>query len=487
MFNAKRSDIRGEASFSLSVRKSGFSSALVAMIAVALFMPGAQKTSFAFHSGGVAPCEGCHTMHNSQNSMAMTQAGGATQFIGKNYLLLGSDPSSVCLNCHKGSTGGYQVMSGATGPQGMPSQLTPGGDFAWLNIVTSYVTSTGIPGVNAGTRHGHNIVAADYNLAPSTVFATAPGGAYPSASLFCTSCHDPHGEYRVNGSYQFAAPATGQNVGPVLGSGSHGTRQPTATETVGVYRLLGGVNYLPLELKGTNLGFIYPPPFAFAPLPYNRSEDTTDTRVAYGSGMSAWCSNCHGGIHGDTYPTNQPHPSGGTTSQNLTSALSNQDSQAITIATRYNNYISSGNLTGSSSTSYTSMAPYEEGQPMNAISYADLATRAVNDGSQKGGPTYYANGGNELVMCLTCHRAHASAWPKIMRWNAEYDKSLTYITYQSVYVGIDASVPQARYGEYNLGYLQAQVQLSFYNRPVSSYAAFQRSLCYKCHNTSTDS
>jgi len=199
--------------------------------------------------------------------------------------------------------------------------------------------------------------------------------------------------------------------------------------------------------------------------------------------MSEWCANCHGGIHGDTLPTNQPHATGNTTSNGHSSDLSSQDAQGVAIAARYNAYIFSGNLNGASATSYTSMVPYEEGRTLSAANYADLATRAVSDGSQTGGPTYYG-GGNARVMCLTCHRAHASAWPKILRWNAEYGQ---YLTVQGVYPGIDSSIIEAQGGEYNLGYLQAQVQRSFYDRPASAYAPYQKSLCKKCHNTSTDS
>jgi hypothetical protein len=461
---------------------------MILAAAAALGVWGSQETCYAFHDGSVAGCEACHTMHNSENGLAMVKTGGAPQFFGYNYLLKSSDPSSTCLNCHKGMTAGFQIMSNAVGNVGLPSQMTPGGDFAWLNITTTYITSLGVQGINSGTRHGHNIVAADYGLTPSTALPVAPGGTYPSAMLSCTSCHDPHGGYRVNGGYQFTAPTAGQNIGTVSGSGSYGTRQPTASSSVGVYRLLGGVNYLPASMKNTPLlAFTYPSPFAFAPSTYNRSEAVTDTRVAYGSGMSEWCDNCHGSIHGDSLPTQQPHPTGSTTAtfNNIvrTSSLSNLDSQGVSIAVRYNNYISSGNLSGNVATSYTSMVPYEEGLALNQFNYADLATRAVNDGSQTGGPANYG-GGNERVMCLTCHRAHASAWPKILRWNAEYGQ---YLTVQGVYPGVNSSIAEAQNGEYHIGYLQAQVQRSFYDRPANVYAAYQKSLCKKCHNTASDS
>ena len=51
---------------------------LVAAVAVMFALSG---TSFAFHSGGVAECTGCHEMHNAKGI----------------NLLQGSDNSSTCL------------------------------------------------------------------------------------------------------------------------------------------------------------------------------------------------------------------------------------------------------------------------------------------------------------------------------------------------------------------------------------------------------
>jgi hypothetical protein len=59
---------------------------------------GLSGAAYAFHSGGVAECEGCHSMHTPQ-------AGGT-------FLLVGTDQSSACLSCHgPSSTGGYHVAS----------------------------------------------------------------------------------------------------------------------------------------------------------------------------------------------------------------------------------------------------------------------------------------------------------------------------------------------------------------------------------------
>ena len=64
----------------------------IILIAVAIFSLGLTNTSYAFHSGGVAECEGCHTMHNSLGGVKMTVNGLAPGTTNA-YLLTGSDPS----------------------------------------------------------------------------------------------------------------------------------------------------------------------------------------------------------------------------------------------------------------------------------------------------------------------------------------------------------------------------------------------------------
>lgn len=100
--------------------------------AAALLVLGATGTGWAFHSGGVAECEGCHTMHNSLGGQQMNNA--TAQFTTGPYLLQGTDQSSSCLNCHQhaGDTGpsSYHISTAeADMPAGSPPlQLTPGAD-----------------------------------------------------------------------------------------------------------------------------------------------------------------------------------------------------------------------------------------------------------------------------------------------------------------------------------------------------------------------
>ncbi len=420
-----------------------------------------------FHAGGVAYCDGCHTMHNSYGGAKMTsnnQPIGTTN----SYLLQGGDQSSTCLICHgkpNSPTGGYVVATNPKPAAGSPvNQYTPGGDFAWLQISYNWTATDGSSGSSSSERHGHNIIAADFGYTSSdSRFATgAPGGTYPVAGFGCHSCHDPHGKYRVvDASGTVVVPSIGGGaVLPIKGSGSYGD-VPTATEAVGVYRLLAGKNYQPKSLSGSFL-FENDPPVAMAPATYNQLEDTAGhvVRVAYGNGMSLWCANCHGGstgaFHSSAYPGNLRHP----TDMKFTS---------VEVA-NYNAYVKSGDLTGGNgATAYNSLVPFEEGA-------ATRAALIANGNADSTGTKTAGADSNSKVTCISCHRAHASAWDSATRWNVR----ATFVTMGGAYPGTNASGAGA-YGENAQGRTQGETQGGYYGRSASVFATYQRSLCNKCH------
>ena len=394
----------------------------------------------AFHSGGVAECGGCHSMH------APAPAGS--------FLLIGSDPSSTCLSCHMhaGDTGpsSYHIATAdADMPAGTaPLQRTPGGDFGWLRKSYSF-TVRGTTTTEAGETHGHNIVAADTPFIADATNTTAPGGAFDSNNLGCTSCHDPHGRVRrkSDGSYATGA-ALGGQADPIIASGSYDNSvTPAAGQAVGAYRLLRGLN--DTTVAGVTFTGVA---IAIAPSSYNRTESTTQTRVAYGTGLGNtwgnWCASCHPGMHSSG---NYVHP----VDQGLTT----------TVANVYNAYVKSGDLTGTSAGSFSSLVPFAE----NTSTIATLQAHAKNNDSYLTGP-----GGSDQVTCLSCHRAHASGWPEALRWNMEGE----FMVYNSLYPGTDttATVPQ-----FARGRVAAETQAAYYDRPVTKFASYQRVLCNKCH------
>jgi predicted CXXCH cytochrome family protein len=401
----------------------------------------------AFHDGGVAKCEGCHTMHNSLEGTTM---GGGTVFEAPAYLLQGGGTQTdACLVCHgKGGTiSGYHVstdtvIAGQTTVVPAPAQLTPGGDFSWLKVATF-----GASDQATASRRGHNVIGSTYGYTADNKFTMAPGGTYPADSFHCSSCHDPHGKYRYLDETADAV-TTGA---PIVASGSYGGTAyvvPTATEATGVYRILGGAGYKPKSSAGPAFGAAVQPPVALAPKSYNRTEDTTDTRVAYGSGMSEWCANCHGDLLENAYVSGEAahtHPAG------------NSAFLGAEIALNYNNYVSSGVTTGTTGVvGYSSLVPFEEG---TGVTKSVLATHAVSDGTVTTGPT-----ATSTVSCLSCHRAHAGAFKSMLRYDPTTLMTTDTGAYSS-FADIDAATTQAYYG-----------------RPATKFGNFQRALCNKCHN-----
>jgi hypothetical protein len=395
------------------------------ILVVALFAyfanSGASFADTLFHNGGRGECSGCHG-----KSITMANKSAFTN-ISSNIIsnLKGGDPTSTCLICHEAPIGTrepkghYVATNEADMPAGVPpTQLTPGGDFGWLQ---KYY------GGSDGTNLGHSLVSSD--LKKSAVNETLlPGINYPPSGLTCISCHDPLGNYRRTADGRIT------NSGlPIKASGSYdNSPDPDAKGTVGTYRLLAGKGYQPKYLAGGNFAFTADPPVAVSPENYNRAESATDTRVAYGSGMSEWCKNCHKIPHGDS----EGHRAGNF-------ARFRQD-----FVDNYNSNSALFNIKGVSSRAYySSLVPFE----MGTSDYIMLKKTANSDGSDLKGPTIGSN-----VMCLTCHRAHASAWDSITR-----GAMLTRLNLK--------------------GRSRLEIQRAFYNRPSGAAIINLRSLCTKCH------
>ncbi len=383
--------------------------------------------AMAFHDGGTGSCDGCH---------------GPNDVAGSYSTLRGVDPSSTCFRCHAAAKPTeYQIATDPVPPKGLPPlSFTPGGDFAYLRKNYFWTDANGRRGASSGERHGHNIVAAAYGYSQDTTLLSSPGGSYPSSALSCISCHDPHGNYRVVDS----AGTVSNEGNPISGSGSYGA-VPTDTSSVGTYRLLAGRGY---QTKYAGHLFAFDPPMAVSPTVYNRSEASSDTRVAYGKGVSKWCANCHEALQ-TGMDGSHVHPA-------------DMELGAV-IARNYNSYVKSGDFTGSRATAYTSLVPFQSGEVTDPQKLsAELTSTA--------GPNQ-----DDRITCLTCHRAHASGWDSIGRWNMKGE----FLTIAGAYPGIDAIGKGS--SDDSTGKLRAEYQAAMYGRDASGFATFQRQLCDKCH------
>ena len=414
------------------------------VLAAALLAAGVSTTSYAFHSGGVAECEGCHSMHSPK-------AGGS-------FLLVGTDQSSTCLSCHEhaGDTGpsSYHISTASSDlPAGVPpKQRTPGGDFGWLRKSFTFVVR-GTTTTEDGASFGHNIVASDKGYFADTVNTTSPGGTFPASQLGCQSCHDPHSANRrmSDGTYVKGG-VLGQATAPIIGSGSYNTSvAPAAGQAVGVYRLLRGLG----DTSQGNAFNFAGVAIAIAPATYNQTEATNQVRVAYGADgtntWGNWCATCHADMHSSG---NYVHP--------VDQALGQ------TVADNYNAYVKSGDLTGTSTSSFTSLVPFAEA---NGV-ISTLQSHAKNTNAYLTGPAT-----SDKVMCLSCHRAHATGFPEMLRWMYQAE----FMIYAGAYPGIDVVTTPATGTQFSRGRTTAETQAAYYDRPVTAFASYQRMMCNKCH------
>jgi len=437
----------------------------IRIIAVALLLVTMTTgKSFAFHSDGVGQCEGCHSMHNSFGGSANV-SGRSTGTGAGAYLLKANDASGVCLNCHEAADvapNGYHVSTSGVYPYDgtTPVEMTPGGDFAWLKKTMNItIGGTAVPDGNMGQRHGHNVIANDSGYYEDSRLHMAPGGSYPANSLGCQSCHDPHGRYRrfADGSYSTSGL-------PIYGSGSYSNSDDPLPgfSAVGSYRMLAGKYYQPKSLNGS-FTFENNPPDAVVSPDYNRSEEFSQTGIAYGQGMSEWCVNCHTDMLLGAYSTGHsvlPHAAG------------NSAKLSADIAANYNSYLSSGILTNTNpAAAFSTITPFEVG----SNDYTTLKMYAVTSDSYAD-QRMPAAGVTNNVMCLSCHRAHASGFDNALRFS--YRSEFLTIADSSSNAVYDSSTTE---NSNNRGYNVVQQKNAYNGRPATVLGPFQRSYCEKCH------
>jgi hypothetical protein len=188
----------------------------------------------------------------------------------------------------------------------------------------------------------------------------------------------------------------------------------------GHFRLLYGNDYPESNAFGYDFNYTNPAPEAAGIRIFGPGESNSN-HTAFNNGMSEWCANCHGDFHNTSYPTNLVHPSGA--------------AMGADIAANYNIYEGTGHYTGDGSDAYLALVPFED--PAMTTEFGGAAN------------------GTSKVMCLSCHRAHASSGPYAGRW----DFNATVWAEEGVESGSYA-IP---------------------NPYAATAGADQRSLCNKCH------
>ncbi len=306
-------------------------------------------------------CVNCHTMHNSQGGADMADYGPSS---GVNPCLTRGD----CIGCHAYDISGTDNVVNIDGS--LVPQVWHDGteDLAAGNF--KYLVATGID-----DNKGHNVAAIDQEDT-AAMFGTngAPGAenalGITAANFSCAGKYGCHGDRAVTDEIISVKGAHHADDGTIDGM-STGTS----------YRFLKGV----LGLENTNT-----PWQNVSPTDHNEYKGingpgtTSSTTTPANDTISGLCGECHGYYHG----TNTTE-TGGTTSP----WIRHPTDFSLPSIGEYASY-----------TTYSIVAP---------VARTDVS--AVSDTVNPGGTT------DDIVMCLSCHGAHATNFYKLMRW--EYDST----------------------------------------------------------------
>lgn len=334
---------------------------LMAAILVFVFMAGSEAVI-------TGACVNCHTMHNSQGGAVVNTSGTAE------FLLNKGAGTTICFGCH-GQTTTSNILTNI--PQVRHTNAT---DLASGNF--AYITGAKSLGTGATTSNaGHNVTT---NTGTAEATLTAPPGdenstGVTAAILTCAGEFGCHGNRATTG-VALSMKGAHHTADTMLKFGA-GFTTATQGTTVGVsYRFLLGVKGAEdSDWQATSAATDHNEYWGAT------GTGTESTKTTNPSGtISGLCAECHGTFHGPgagdidspspwlRHPTDIVLPS--------------------TAGTEYTGY-----------TSYSFVAPV-----------ARVLTSLPNGATAASGTV---TPGTDVIMCLSCHRAHASPNFKMTRWD----------------------------------------------------------------------
>lgn len=328
-------------------------------------------------------CSNCHTMHNSQNGQGevQTYSDGSlqtNQATPQPQLLKAS-----CIACHTGTTDqtnsfGAPIVLHITEPSGQGTGYTlAGGDFYWV-----------AKGLGETDSKGHNVSGlADADVAIFVNIGNNPPGWDPNATSGFTFGQVAGGE--TNWSSQLSCDGTygchGQHSSSGITGAHHGntgltSNQCNVANTVGnSFRFLGGIKGL--ENGDWNWNETSTTHNEYYGVNDTSNRNQINSTYANKDTISFSCAECHGYFHSriDDTTTGSPwlrHP----TDVDLPNSGEYQ---------YYNP--DNGNV-------------YSVEAPVARPSVPAVSSSTVTPGT-------------DIVMCLSCHRAHGSPYADILRWD----------------------------------------------------------------------
>ena len=314
------------------------------------------------HAKITGECVNCHTMHNSQGGTAMATYRGET---GPNsFLTRGS-----CIGCHAQGTGNkIENIGGSEIPQvyHTDSSDLAGGNFKYIDD---------------DDNRGHNV--SDFGNIDNTL-SSAPGHHSvndPTTETLTCSGH--------NGCHGYRRFSAGSGL-PTLKGAHHGNvdgKCDTATTVANSYRFLysvkgfenmGANKYQNLNATVHNEYFGATSPVDYGCTPCHDMEDDLKITPPNNS-ISGFCATCHSDFH------------------KLSGIGGSVSGPFIRHPT---------DIVLKDSGEYTAYTTYSVEAPIGRTTVPDAISSVVTPGT-------------DVVTCLSCHAAHATNYPDLLRW--DYD------------------------------------------------------------------
>jgi len=331
-------------------------------------------------SGAVVqgPCVDCHTMHNSQN--------GATVVAGGPYeTLLKGD----CIGCHGTTAADNLLGTNNTIPAVMhiATDDLAGGNFAYITGGKAVDTNDSIVSANHDTA-GHNVKdLGAVNQEDIAAMFPPPGDEYnqtgiTAATFTCAGTLGCHGDRTIAGSMA-AIRGSHHAIDTMMKFGTI-DEGAQGTATYNSYRFLKGVHGG--EHSQWNLNATVDN--------HNEYEGATagvesgSASTPGGGTISGLCAECHGNYHGNATDIG-------------TGPWLRHPTDIVLPATTAKEYYKYNGGTGTNN-------PYSIEAPVGRANIPNTPSPFVNPGTD-----------DSIVLCLSCHKAHASANQDILRWNYE--------------------------------------------------------------------
>lgn len=323
-------------------------------------------------------CANCHTMHGSQNGSSGGIAFGGSS-LPQPALLRGN-----CIGCHgQGTSNKIVTIGGSDIPQVLHTDTTDlaGGNFAYITGAKSRVTAD-------QNSAGHNVIdlGAAYN---ESVLQYAPG--------FFITMHD----WLIKKDYITCAGYIG----------CHGKRMDDGTQTRGI-KMIKGAHHKNVDGKcDTN------PATAEA---YNSYRFLVGVKGLENTGTYKW-QNYNANNHNEYFGASAPLELGcsDTSCHGSTSGVySPNGSISVFCGTCHGQFHDKSEMGGGSSPfkrhptdvflkgsgEYTAYTTYSVQAPVARTTVPDSASSIVQPGI-------------DVVMCLSCHAAHATPYADILKWD----------------------------------------------------------------------